>query len=232
MATKQLVVDGIGDVRLYKRKGAKSVRISLDGIGGVRVTLPRWLPYKAGLDFLETKKDWVAQHQKSPQLLTAGQRVGKTHLLDFTTVDSIKKPNVRLVNNTITVKLPRDISSQSHDAQLAAKRGAVRALKLQADQLLTQRIKTLAQTHGFEYKSAKTRPMKSRWGSCNQSKEIVLNVYLMQLPWELIDYVILHELTHTRVMAHGRPFWDEMNKYVADVQSLRKQIKNYRAQIS
>jgi predicted metal-dependent hydrolase len=49
----------------------------------------------------------------------------------------------------------------------------------------------------------------------------------MQLPWELIDYVILHELVHTVVMAHGPKFWDELDKYVNNLAAKRKAIRSH-----
>ncbi|HET8992036.1 MAG TPA: M48 family metallopeptidase, partial [Candidatus Saccharimonadales bacterium] len=69
-------------------------------------------------------------------------------------------------------------------------------------------------------------------GSCDQSKNITLNLYLMQLPWHLIDYVLLHELTHTVVFKHGPDFWAEMDKYLPDSKSLRSEMKDYKTTVS
>ena len=49
----------------------------------------------------------------------------------------------------------------------------------------------------------------------------------MQLPWHLIDYVMLHELTHTKVMQHGAPFWRELELHVPHAKQLRKEIGEY-----
>jgi len=49
----------------------------------------------------------------------------------------------------------------------------------------------------------------------------------MQLPWHLIDYVLLHELTHTKVMRHGAPFWKELERHVPRARALRKEIGSY-----
>ena len=67
-----------------------------------------------------------------------------------------------------------------------------------------------------------------RWGSCDSKRNIVLNLYLMELPWELIDYVLFHELTHTEVLRHGPDFWSAMKRVLPDVQRRRKAIKSYR----
>ena len=87
------------------------------------------------------------------------------------------------------------------------------------------RLQTLAEQHGYDYKSVSIKQLKGRWGSCSEHKDIVLNCFLMELPWNLIDYVLLHELAHTRVMAHGAVFWNEMARVLPEVQSCRRQIK-------
>jgi predicted metal-dependent hydrolase len=105
---------------------------------------------------------------------------------------------------------------------------SLRALKLQASHLLPQRLEVLAQRHGFTYTSVTIKNLKSRWGSCDQNRNITLNLFLMQLPWHLIDYVLLHELVHTRVMRHGPPFWSAMAAVEPRTQSLRREIKAYK----
>lgn len=110
-------------------------------------------------------------------------------------------------------------------AQAAAKRGSEKALLKEAEALLPERLATLADQKGFHFRSVRVRKLKGRWGSCNQNHDIVLNSYLMQLPWHLIDYVLLHELVHTRVMAHGKPFWAELGKYVKDLPTVRKVMR-------
>ncbi len=68
----------------------------------------------------------------------------------------------------------------------------------------------MATKHGFSYNSVSVRELKSRWGSCDQKQHIVLNFYLMQLPWDYIDYVLVHELAHTEHLNHGPEFWHRL----------------------
>lgn len=103
----------------------------------------------------------------------------------------------------------------------------MRALQQEAQNLLPQRMCSLAENHGFTYQKVNTRHLKSRWGSCNQDNVISLNVFLMQLPWQLIDYVLLHELVHTKVHNHSPKYWKVLQQYLPNAKQLRREIRQY-----
>ena len=88
--------------------------------------------------------------------------------------------------------------------------------KSKAKRRLTRRLKYLAGQQGFTYNRVFIRNQKSRWGSCSSKNNISLNMKIVRLPEELIDYVILHELAHTRIKNHSHDFWSMMNKLVGD----------------
>jgi len=50
---------------------------------------------------------------------------------------------------------------------------------------------------------------------------------IVKLPDELVDYVILHELVHTRKKDHGKAFWTEMDKLVGDGKKMALMLKSY-----
>jgi predicted metal-dependent hydrolase len=93
---------------------------------------------------------------------------------------------------------------------------------------LTMRINQLANKYGFEFNRLFIRNQKTRWGSCSSMNNINLNMKLVFLPVELQDYVILHELVHTRHKNHGKKFWKAMDKLVGDAKGLRKQMRRHR----
>lgn len=224
MSVKTVDVEGLGEVNIYKRRGASNVRLSITGGNQVRVTIPWWAPYKVATDFLQTKKDWIIEQRKPEKLLVDGQQIGKAHHLRFVKTTG-KTATTRVKGSEIVIGLPPTQSSNGLSVQALARKAAIRALKKEAESLLPQRLKTLADQHGFSYRSVSIKQMKGRWGSCNQHTDIVLNCFLMQLQWELIDYVLLHELMHTRIMAHGPKFWAELAHYVPKLASIRKYIK-------
>lgn len=229
MATKTINIPDIGDVTLYKKRGNRSLRLSIGHNGQIRVSMPYWLPYAAGEQFAISKADWISanRQQNTTALLEHGHAIGKTHRLYFEAGPASNKVATRIEGNAIRVSYPRTYDAQDDPVQQAAHRASLRALRKEAQALLPQRLQTLATQYGFTYKSVGVKPLKSRWGSCTSEKDIVFNIFLMQLPWHLIDYVIVHELTHTKIMQHGAPFWAEMERHLPNAKSLRKQTAGY-----
>lgn len=224
MSSKQFDVGGVGKVTLYKRRGVRNIRLSITHDGQIRVTMPLWAPYKLGRAFAEQKRGWLLERRTPSQVLKQNSRIGKAHQVVFehrpvTVVSS------RVTNNNISIVMPLGSLAESPAIQEIARLASVRALKKEAKLLLPKRLEDLAVRHGFRYRSVKIKQLRGRWGSCSQHNDIVLNCYLMQLPWELIDYVILHELLHTQILAHGKPFWDELAKHVPNLAQVRKSMR-------
>lgn len=229
MPVKKIEIPELGTVNLYKRRGIRSLRLTLSHTGDVRVSLPYWVPYAAATQFALSKLDWIkAQQAHVISHLTNGDHIGKAHRLRF--IQDTNRDNIKTritTDREIRVHHPLHLTSTHPDVQAAAQKACIRALKIQAEKLLPQRLRTLAETHSFDYASVSVRQLKSRWGSCTDKQHITLNCYLMQLPWHLIDYVLMHELMHTRIMAHGPTFWTAMTEILPNTQALRKEMKLY-----
>lgn len=100
-----------------------------------------------------------------------------------------------------------------------------------ARQKIIRRTHELARQHGFTFNRLTIRNQKTRWGSCSSKNNINLNIKLARLPSPLMDYVILHELVHTRIKNHSRDFWDELAKYVGDLKERKKELKRYHLEL-
>ncbi|TFG58546.1 MAG: M48 family peptidase [Candidatus Aminicenantes bacterium] len=109
------------------------------------------------------------------------------------------------------------------EAVLAAERLDRRAARA----FLAKRLAALAGEHGFTPGRLSVRNQSTLWGSASPSGRIQLNAYLAVLPQELSDYVILHELVHTRIRGHGREFWRELERHVPDIHGRRARLREY-----
>ena len=161
-----------------------------------------------------------------------------------------KRLNVRIAPfEKIRVSVPVGVSMKQAQAFVASKAEwiarhhaearALEALRLShsdrigrldpsaAVAILQNRLRELACRHGFQYKKIGVRKQKTRWGSCSVDNCISLNVRLALLPDELMDYVIIHELVHTRVKNHGATFWQELERLLNDARALDRRLKDY-----
>lgn len=226
MAFKQFDLTG-HTVKIYKRRNSRSLRLSVTHSGDIRVSIPIWAPYSAGVTFAQSRLGWIRQQLPVERnYLAHGQAIGKFHRLLFVPYDG-SKPSSRVGQTEIVIKYPAQLDAASSPVQRCAQAACIRALRHQAEQLLPQRLAQLATQYGYSYKSISIKQLKSRWGSCDQQKNLVLNLFLMQLPWHLIDYVLLHELAHTKVLQHGEPFWTEMQKTRPAAKQLRKALRSH-----
>lgn len=85
-----------------------------------------------------------------------------------------------------------------------------------------------AQEMGLEFKEVKFKKMKSRWGSCRSDGLITLNTHLRCVQESLLEYVLVHELSHLVHMNHSKAFHSLVELYLPEQYSLRKELKKIR----
>ena len=231
MTQRQVNIDGIGEVTLDKRRGTRSLRLSINAAGRVRVGLPYWSPYKTAINFAKSRKDWINEQQvlNRHSKLRNGQKVGKDHTLYFS--HDPHSPVVRTRIDKIGIYVTSPYDEQDEGVQAKARAASERALYNEAKVILPQRLKSLGALHSYSYKELKIRKLTTRWGSCSSHNVITLSYYLMQLPWELIDYVMLHELMHTKYLNHSPEFWQALEELVPSAKALQKTIRSYKPRV-
>ncbi len=102
----------------------------------------------------------------------------------------------------------------------------------QAQYRLFDRLDYFSQKHNLPYNRVAFRCQKTRWGSCSSQNNISLNVNIAFLPEHLQDYVLLHELTHTRIKNHSAEFWSALNRYTAGhARKFARELKRYTMKI-
>ena len=92
---------------------------------------------------------------------------------------------------------------------------------------LSKRLGELAKEHNFQFNKISIRNQRTRWGSCSSKNNISLNMKLLHLPQHLIDYILLHELVHTKVKNHSKDFWNELETVVPNARAVDEQLRKY-----
>jgi predicted metal-dependent hydrolase len=104
----------------------------------------------------------------------------------------------------------------------------VEILRRQARQYVPHTVERLARNFGFNYTSLRISSAHTRWGSCSGKNGISLSLFLMLLPEHLREFIILHELCHTRHHNHSAAFHALLNTLVGGKEkALNRELKAY-----
>jgi len=227
-------IEGVGMVALCRSRRARRLILRLKPDGSVSLTVPWYLSLTVARAFLDANCSWIIrkkalleQRHPKPVVYDGSYPIAtRAHQLQLIP-DQVQRSEVRLQNGLIMVKYPACQKITSSEVQNAIAWGLTEAYRIEAKRYLPGRVQELARQFGFHYRHVAIKNLKSRWGSCSQANNINLNLHLMRLPSELIDYVILHELTHTRIRDHSSQFWQVLEKMLPQARSYRKQLQQY-----
>jgi predicted metal-dependent hydrolase len=226
----------IGNITYKRNYRARRLSISINNSSGVKVTIPSTLSFRTAESFVLSKSQWIiekveyfSKHKIS--LLQSGGYNTRSHALIFVPTDH-QKISIKLVSEYIQVFYPGNFEISNEQVQLAAKKGIEHAFRLEAKEILPSRVELLAQKYGIQYNKIAIKRSTSRWGSCSSRNNINLSIFLMKLPDELINYIILHELCHIVHKNHGPKFWSALDQMTGgNAKKLSKEVKRFKTGI-
>ncbi len=99
--------------------------------------------------------------------------------------------------------------------------------KNEAQKLIPFLVEKHSKIMNLEANSISYRKNKRTWGSCNQKNDLKFNILLMKFPMEIIEYVVIHELSHIKHKNHSKEFWDLVEKYCPDYKQREKLFKSF-----
>lgn len=176
-----------------------------------------------------------------PRLLSAREQTDPIKLIDldyrintaFFKLNIVQGNRDRFLAHSelgeLKIICPPNVDFKDDDLQQWLRKVISEALRRNAKIILPPRLYMLSRQHNLPYKSVKISSSKGRWGSCSSAGNINLSYYLVLLPEHLIDYVLLHELCHTREMNHSDKFWALMDKVThGKALELREELKQHK----
>lgn len=226
------------EIKLKKSFKAKNISIKIKPFEGVLVTVPKLVSFKIAEDFVKTKINWINKNldkvQKQEQLHTffSANNSFKTrsHLVNIISTE-LSKNTVHIENSNVKVLISKKLSISSEENQIYIRNIILEIWRKEAKEYLPKRVEALAIDHDFNYQKLTIKNTKTRWGSCSFDNNINLSLHLMRISNELIDYVILHELVHTKVKNHSSKFWETLEKHCPNSKILDKELKKYSLRI-
>ena len=191
-------------IEFVRQKRARKYILRVRPDGTLRVTIPRGGSQRDAEAFLARHRQWAERERVRvvAQHAPVEWRAGDTILLrGAPTVLRVERHLAEqvLVLGTERVRLATDVANLRSAAEAALRQIAQREL--------IPRLHQLAAAQTLAIARVAIRNQRTRWGSCSRNGAIALNFRLVQMPPEVCDYVLLHELMHLRQQNHSRRFW-------------------------
>ena len=242
-ASRESLLGGIAVGYEFKRGKRRTIGFSVSS-QGLTVSAPKWVPLHEIDKAVVEKSGWIVKklqetRERHDRLESAridwkdgctlaflGEQI--IVVLDprhaFGGVGAELKSSLDtlpgVTHLTLHVGLP-------HTATPEQIKDAVQAwLMRQAKRIFTERLNHFAPTLNVQWRKLSLSSAGTRWGSASADGSIRLNWRLIHFKQSVIDYVVVHELSHLRVMDHSPRFWDTVRAVVPDYAALRSQLKD------
>lgn len=221
----------VGDIVFSIRKGLRNISYRVS-TREVSISAPPMLAHKV-FPLSQERINWIIK-AKSEMAQKVGQFIiSPNHPLNTIAFQVIFEPKEKrtpafvskLQDGVVTIGYYQELDLEDENRQLIIHRIVKHYLKHAAEQYLPERLSQLANRLGYRFQSVKINSARGRWGSCSAATDINLSCYLMLLPAELIDYVLVHELCHTLEMNHGDNFKKLIRGHFPRFGELDKQLK-------
>jgi predicted metal-dependent hydrolase len=205
------------------RSARRSLGLMVYRDGSIVVRAPRWVNLAEIYAFLHERWEWMlekrAEFADEPAPVPVRYEDGTRflHLGHWYTlrIGVGGRAQAGIVDEEIVVRLPGGALATQEDIEAAIRRWQRR----EADKLFPVRLafchEHMKALH-LPFPDMKIRRMRSRWGSCSSKVVITLNLELMRMPLECIDYVVIHELCHLVEFHHGPAFYALQERFMPD----------------
>jgi predicted metal-dependent hydrolase len=194
---------------------ARNVRLRVSVDRGFEVVVPTGYDTARVPRLLEQKREWIRvalnraeTHRKFFEPKPAWRMPARIQLPAIGKSWDVMTRSKKSSFVTIREVAPNRLVASGPIRNESASRAALsRWLRRQTRAHLLSRVEQLSQRSGLRYRRGMVRHQKKRWASCSRRRNIALNLRLLFLPREVVDYVIIHELCHTAELNHSKKFW-------------------------
>jgi predicted metal-dependent hydrolase len=232
-ATRQMslfdTAEWVPQWRIRRSDRARRLSARVFVTGRVEIVVPRRASERRVQEFLQEHRAWIERKQAD---MRARQPAGRTDAFPPESIELHAFGEVWRLHLAAGPGAPRVSSARAgllvvrggSSDRRALQRCLVRWLSDRVRRNLEPEVETLAREHGLQYSRISIRRQRTRWGSCSRSGTISLNVCLAFQRPEVVRYLLLHELAHTRHMNHSARFWDCVAGLCPDWQALDREL--------
>ncbi|HOX96017.1 MAG TPA: SprT family zinc-dependent metalloprotease [Candidatus Woesebacteria bacterium] len=217
-------------VRSKKILSNISIRITPER--GVVVRAPFWTPNIIIDNFLKEKTNWIEKSlekiksQKNEKRYQDGEKhlfFGKEYSLKIETVDTPGRCPIQIIDEEISIGIFRNTNQEESSKKI--KDALLHWYLEKGIEVITERVNYYSEKIGVSYNRINLKKVTSIWGSCSPTNCLSFNRKLVMAPPEVVDYVIIHEVSHMVHRNHGKAFWNLVGNHDPEYQKHRKWLK-------
>jgi predicted metal-dependent hydrolase len=210
--------------QLRVSRRARYARLRILPFGGLEVVIPSRFPRNQVAGLVAQHADWARQQLARQAQLRSSIQLPTTLSLPF------DGSNIPIHYHGAARPLQGELFAGGETGHIeihaSGKRAAIRELRhwirQRARQALPPLLDQVAAQTGLAYHRLCIRSQKTRWGSCSSRGSISLNDQLLFLPPETVEYLMVHELCHTRHLNHSQAYWKLVQSHCADYRAHEK----------
>jgi len=215
---------------LEEAPGLKRHSLSVDNKRGV-VLKGKHIPESESTKLVVQKGKWIKEKLEvvsinKQEVIVTGSRMpylGKTYYVEVVFSESVVKPILTFTYSKFLIYVdPRG------DVQSDILKVFDEFYKIKAREKVLPRLSRLCSRTLLIYETVQFRKMTTRWGSCSDKNNLTINFDIIKLPFVLIDYILIHELCHTKIKNHSKVFWREVRRYLPDYKALDQKLSNWK----
>lgn len=220
-------------VAVVRSARRKTIAIKIQD-GNVTVRLPKLMPLWLAKQFVMRKQQWIEDKLKNFQQRPPKRQfiegelqpfMGEQYPLHIIQEPQRQRLHVLLDQQKLVIMAPPNVTA------LQIRQALTRWYRRQAESLLPERVKQLAEQTSLRPNQVQIKSYKARWGSCTMRGDIQLNWQLVQATQSINDYVIIHELCHLRQHNHSKAFWDLVEQFDPNFREHRRWLKQHGHQL-
>lgn len=209
--------------------------ISITPASQVIVLAPRFLNEDKIKSIVKNKSRWILEKQNyfkrlseqyPPKEFVSGEQIlflGRKYRLKLRSNEEGFRMLPVLSGRRMSIFI--DNQNNPEDRKQRIKNTIANWFADKAEKIVGQRVKRYANLLGVKPTGIKIREQKKQWGSCSKSGILRFNWRIAMAPISIIDYIVVHELTHLKVQNHSADFWRLVSLVVSDYQNRRKWLR-------
>jgi predicted metal-dependent hydrolase len=216
---------------LLRSHRARHIRLEYTIERGLVAILPPGASLPGARSFIRQKEEWLREslaevasiEDAFPRRpLRSGRRLlflGRPHRLS---IHRRAVEQVRVLRRDDRIELTLPVGWEPEPVEVVRE-----WYRRQASSHIHARVEELSRRIGVRYRRVIVRTLRGAWGLCSNTRTLTFNWRLIMAPPRVIDYVILHELTHLEIFEHSPRFWRRMERRCPNYRAFEEWIARF-----